>query len=83
MKLESCAGRKKLEFGVTAATQMTYIARRALQAAKINKRADTARFIVALKRARAKLRDAQNAHERHVDEHRCGPNGISLTHQAS
>jgi len=57
-----------LEVGVAAAIQKTYMARHDLKAAKTDKSADTAPFIIALERARSKQRDAQNAHQKHVEE---------------
>ena len=81
--LESCAQRRKLEFGVTAAIQKTYIARHALQLAKIGKCADTTRFIMALEFARLKQREAEKAHHNHVEEHGCGLSGISFMRTGS
>ena len=76
--LEPCAERRKLEFGVTAATQKTYIARHALRVAQTGKCADITRFIMALELARSKRREAEKAHRKHVEEHGCLLSGITL-----
>jgi len=77
MNLEPCPERQKLAQGLAAAIQQTYNARHELRDAKNGKSADTARFIIALERARSKQREAEKSHHKHVEEHRCALNANS------
>ena len=67
---------------VAAAPHQTYMARHDLHAAQTDRSGNTAPFINALERARSKQRDAQEAHHKHLEEHRCGF-GVSLTNYGS
>jgi hypothetical protein len=68
---EPCAEREELVQRLAAAIRQTYMTRHYLQAAQTDSSGDTARFIAAVARARSKERAAENAHQKHVEEHRC------------
>jgi len=78
VNLEQCAEKQKLAQSVATAIQQTYIARHALQAAKNGKSADTVQCSIALQQARSKQREAEKAHHKHVEEHRCGLKGTRI-----
>jgi hypothetical protein len=83
MKPDSCPVRERLAQSIAKAVHETYLARHDLQAAQADRGGDTAPFIIALERARSKQREAQHVYQKHIEEHRCGLNGISLAHHSS